>query len=57
MLKIDPKTPGPKKVLINKVKTDFLTQKIAQEEADKLKDEDEKGNGDQTASKKQPERQ
>ncbi len=37
LIKTDPQTPRPSKILIVKVKTGYQTQKIAQEYADKLK--------------------
>jgi hypothetical protein len=43
--KTDPTTPMPKKIKIQVLKRDYETQKIAQEYADKLKDEEaDKGN-------------
>jgi len=38
-IKNDPKAPRPQKVVIKKLKTGYKVQKIAQEYADKLKDE------------------
>jgi hypothetical protein len=37
--KTDPNAPAPKKIKIQKIKSDYETQKIAQEYADKLKAE------------------
>lgn len=45
LIKTDPSTPRPKKILIKKVKTGYLTQKIAQEYADKLRDEESDKDG------------
>jgi hypothetical protein len=39
LIKTDPQTPHPIRITIKKMKTGYKTQKIAQEYADKLKDE------------------
>ena len=45
--RIDPGALRPQKVAVKKIKTGYLTQKIAQEYADKLRDEAaDKDNGD-----------
>jgi hypothetical protein len=39
LIKTDPQSPRPIRVTIKKIKVGYETQKIAQEYADKLKDE------------------
>jgi len=45
-IKNDPKVPRPQKVVIKKLKSGYKVQRIAQEYADKLKDEAAAANGD-----------
>ena len=39
-IKDEPSTPRPKRILIKKIKTGYQTQKVAQDKADKLRDEE-----------------